>query len=96
MKQKSKKQQKKSLCSNIIRIKPDQHNFNIFIFMHKIDGNAKNHLKKSLINKIQKRLLELKFKLDHYRKSKYCPKKLTSFYIHARCRKHTDNIESKK
>ena len=33
--------------------------------MHKIDGHAKNHLKKLLINKIPKRLLELKFKLDH-------------------------------
>ena len=48
-----------------IRINPDEENFNIFKAINEIYRHIKKWTKKSLIDKISKRLLELEFKLNH-------------------------------
>ena len=48
-----------------IRINPDEKDFNIFKEINKIHRHIKKSSKKSLIDKISKRLLELEFKSNH-------------------------------
>ena len=48
-----------------IRINPDEENFNIFRTINKINTHIKKSTKKSLIDKISKRLLELEFNSNH-------------------------------
>ena len=54
-----------------IRINPDPVDFNVFREISKIQRQIKKSFKKSLIDKISTRLLELKFVSDHSIKSKY-------------------------
>ena len=53
-----------------IRINPDEKDFNIFKEINKIHIHIKKSSKKSLVDKISKRLLELEFKSKHSIKSK--------------------------
>ena len=53
-----------------IRINPDEKNFNIFKEINKIHRHIKKSTKKSLIDDLSKRLLELEFKSNHSTKSK--------------------------
>ena len=53
-----------------IRINPDEKDFNIFKEINKIHRHIKKSSKKSLVDKISKRLLELEFKSNHSIKSK--------------------------
>ena len=53
-----------------IRINPDGKNFNIFKEINKIHRHIKKSTKKSLIDDLSKRLLELEFKSNHSIKSK--------------------------
>ena len=55
----------KELNCVFIRINPDEKDFNIFKEINKIHRHIKKSSKKSLKEKISKRLLELKFKLNH-------------------------------
>ena len=55
----------KELGCVFIRINPDEENFNIFRAINKIHRHIKKSTKKSLIDKISKRLLKLEFKLNH-------------------------------
>ena len=48
-----------------IRIDPDAADFNIFREINKIHRHIKKSSKKSLLDKISKSLLELKFESDH-------------------------------
>ena len=52
----------KELNCVFIRINPDEKDFNIFKEINKIHRHIKKSSKKSLIDKISKRLLELEFK----------------------------------
>ena len=61
----------KELNCIFIRINPDEKDFNIFKEINKIHRHIKKSSKKSLIDKISKRLLELKFVSDHSIKSRY-------------------------
>ena len=54
-----------------IRINSDAVDFNIFRETNKIHRHIKKSSKKSLLDKISKRLLELTFVTDHSIKSKY-------------------------
>ena len=60
----------KELNYVFIRINPDEKNFNIFKEINKIHRHIKKPTKKSLIDDLSKRLLELGFKLNHSIKSK--------------------------
>ena len=51
----------KELGCVFIRINPDEENFNIFRAINKIHRHIKKSTKKSLIDKISKRLLKLEF-----------------------------------
>ena len=53
-----------------IRINPDEKDFNILKAINEIYRHIKKSSKKSLIDKISKRLLELEFKSNHSIKSK--------------------------
>ena len=53
-----------------IRINPDEKNFNIFKEINKIHRHIKKLTKKSLIDDLSKRLLELEFNSNHPIKSK--------------------------
>ena len=55
----------KELGCVFIRINPDEENFNIFRAINKIHRHIKKSTKTSLIDKISKRLLTLKFKSNH-------------------------------
>ena len=55
----------KELGCVFIRINPDEKNFNIFRAINKIHRHIKKSTKKSLIDKITKRLLKLEFKSNH-------------------------------
>ena len=48
-----------------IKINPDEENFNIFKVINEINRQIEKSTKKSLIDKISKRLLELEFKSNH-------------------------------
>ena len=54
-----------------IKINPDEENFNIFREINKVNKHIKKITKKSLIDDLSKRLLELVFKSNHSIKSKY-------------------------
>ena len=56
---------KKELGCVFIRIDLDEENFNIFRAINKIRRHIKKSTKTSLIDKISKRLLTLKFKSNH-------------------------------
>ena len=56
---------KKELGCVFIRINPDEENLNIFRAINKIHRHIKKSTKKSLIDKISKRLLKLEFKSNH-------------------------------
>ena len=60
----------KQLECVFIRINRDEENFNIFKEIDKIHRHIKKPTKKSLIDDLSKRLLELGFKLNHSIKSK--------------------------
>ena len=60
----------KQLECVFIRINRDEENFNIFKEIDKIHRHIEKPTKKSLINDLSKRLLELGFKLNHSIKSK--------------------------
>ena len=60
----------KELDCVFIRINPDEENFNIFKEINKIHRHIKKSTKKSLIDDLSKRLLELEFKSNHSIKSK--------------------------
>ena len=67
-----------------IRINPDEKDFNIVKEMNKTHRHIKKSFKKSLIDKIWKRLLELKFKSNHSiitKASKRVVKKNTSHIV---------------
>ena len=53
-----------------IKIDPDRKNFNVFKEINKIHRHVKKSTKKSLINDLSKRLLELEFKSNISIKSK--------------------------
>ena len=53
-----------------IRINPDEENFNIFKEISKIQRHIKKSTKKSLVNDLSKRLLELEFTSNLSIKSK--------------------------
>ena len=53
-----------------IRTNPDEENFNIFKAMLGIHRHIKKSTKRSLTDKISKRLLELEFKSNHSINSK--------------------------
>ena len=54
-----------------IRVNPDAVDFNVFKEINKIHRHIKKSSKKSLIDKISKRLLQIEFVSDHSIKSKY-------------------------
>ena len=60
----------KELACEFIRINPDERNFNIFREINKIHRHIKKSTKKSLIDDLSKRLLELEFKSNQSIKSK--------------------------
>ena len=60
----------KELDCLVIKINPDGKNFNIFKEINKIHRHIKKSTKKSLIDDLSKRLLELEFKSNHSIKSK--------------------------
>ena len=53
-----------------IRINPDEENVNIFKEINRMHRHIKKSTKKSLIDNLSKRLLELEFKSNHSIKSK--------------------------
>ena len=61
---------KKELGCKFIRINPDTENYDVFTEISKIHNFIVESTKKSLIDNISKRLLELEFKSDHLIKSK--------------------------
>ena len=61
---------KKELGCKFIRINPDTENYDVFTEISKIHNFIAESTKKSLIDNISKRLLELEFKSDHLIKSK--------------------------
>ena len=69
MKLKRKKRQKKNLIV-IIKINPDEKNFNIFKKINKIYGHIKKSTKRSLLDDLSKRLLESEFKSSYSIKTK--------------------------
>ena len=60
----------KELNCVFIRINPDEKDFNIFKEINKIHRHTKKSTKKSLIDDLSKRLLELEFKSNYSIKSK--------------------------
>ena len=55
----------KELGSVFIRIYPDEENFNIFKAINEIHRHIKKSTEKSWVEKISKRMLELKFKSNN-------------------------------
>ena len=77
-----------------IKINPDEGNFNIFKEINKVRRHIKKSTKKSLVDDLSKKLLQLEFKSNHSIKSKclkWIVKKNTTHSI--RHEKHT--IENK-
>ena len=68
-----------------IRINPDEENFNIFKEINKIHRHIKKSTKKSLIDDLSKRLLELEFKSNHSIKSK-CLKWIVEKKYYLQCK----------
>ena len=67
---KRKKVIEQKLGCQFIRIDPDKEDFGIFKTVNEIFRHIKQSTKKTLINKISSRLLELEFKSDNITKSK--------------------------
>ena len=65
-----------------IRINPDAVDFNIFKEINKIQRHTEKSSKKSLIDKISKRLLEIEFASDHLIKSKYLKWIVKKYSLH--------------
>ena len=61
---------KDHLDCEFIRINPDEKDFDMYVEVSKIHNHIKQSSKKSLIDKISKRLLKLESKSDHLIKSK--------------------------
>ena len=59
------KSNRKKLGCKFIRINPDEQKFNKFNAINEIHRHVKQSSKKSVIEKISKRLLELEFKSKH-------------------------------
>ena len=55
----------KELGSVFIRINPDEENFNTFKAINEIQRHIKKSTKKSWVEKISKRMLELRFKSNN-------------------------------
>ena len=55
----------KELDCVFLRINPDEENFNTFRVLNKIQIHIKKSTKKSFIDKILKRLLELEYRSSH-------------------------------
>ena len=70
----------KELECVFIRINPNEENFNIFKEINKIHRQIKKSTKKSLVDDLSKRLLELEFTSNHSVKSKWVVKKILSDY----------------
>ena len=70
----------KELDCVFIRINPNEENFNIFKEINKIHRQIKKSTKKSLVDDLSKRLLELEFMSNHSVKSKWVVKKILSDY----------------
>ena len=93
-----------------IRINPEEQSFNGLKAINRISRHIKKSpknsiersTKKSLIDDLSKRLLELEFKSDHSIKSKclkFIVKNIAVIIKHANCKsckKHTGNIGSKE
>ena len=56
---------KRELGCKFIRINPDPENYDIFVEIDKIQNHIIESTKKSLIDDLSKRLLELEFKSNH-------------------------------
>ena len=65
-----------------IRINPDAVDFNSFKEINKIHRHTGKSSKKSLIDKISKRLLEIEFASDHLIKSKYLKWIVKKYSLH--------------
>ena len=70
----------KELDCVFVRINPNEENFNIFKEINKIDRHIKKSTKKSLVDDLSKRLLELEFMSNHSVKTKWVVKKMLSDY----------------
>ena len=70
----------KELDCVFIRINPNEENFNIFKEINKIHRQIKKSTKKSLVDDLSERLLELEFMSNHSVKSKWVVKKILSDY----------------
>ena len=87
-----------------IRINPNVIDFNNFKEINKIHRHIKKSSKKSLIDKISKRLLELEFVKNHSIKSKRLKWTVKKYSLHyknmhiycKKCKKHTGNAFPKK
>ena len=80
-----------------IRINPDAIDLNIFTEINKIHRHIKKSSKKSLIDKISTRLLELQFVDNHSIKSKFLKWIVRKIHIYyKKCNKHTSNTYPKK
>ena len=62
--------EKKRLGYKIIRINPDAADLTIYRLIHQSRMHIRQSIKKSLIDNLSKRILELKFKSNHSIKSK--------------------------
>ena len=74
----------KQLDCVFIRVNPDQENFNIFKEINKIQRHIKKSTKKSLINDLSKRFLELEFKSNHSINLKCVSGLLKKYYLQYR------------
>ena len=86
----------KELGCVFIRINPDEENFNIFRAINKIHKNIKKSTKKSLIDKISKRLLEFEFKSNHSRITKALKRAVKNTSHIVKHEKHTIKDKSYK
>ena len=78
-----------------IKINPDEKDFNIFTEINKIHRHIKKSTKKSLINDLSKRLLELEFQQHNAIKSK-CFSFFNWDSLHARLNSHYEAWSYKK
>ena len=85
-----KKALERELNCVIIRINPDEKDFNIFKEINKINRHIKKSTKKSLIDDLSKRFLEFEFKLHNAIKSK-CLKRIAKNILPNYKKSKTDN-----
>ena len=74
----------KELNCIFIRINPDEKDFNIFKEINKIHRHIKKSFKKSLIDKIWKRLLKSEFKLNHLVITKALKRVVKKYFPHCK------------